>query len=69
MGGSVTFVSESNLEALPNSRLHADGRAVNVVDYHPEMPVANKIRFIVKHPAGVSKRLQVFVEFYKEISA
>jgi hypothetical protein len=62
MGGSICFVNCVNLEQA-GSVFEIDGRATSVMPlnltYH-----TGKIRFIIKHPAGASKRFHVPLELY-----
>lgn len=66
-GLSIDFVSEVNLEAVTTQRVVSDGRAtqylsptiVGGVNQH-----TNRLRWIVKHPAGVQKRFQLYIETF-----
>lgn len=66
-GLAVDFVSEVNLEAVTTQKVNSDGRATQYlsptiaggVNYH-----TNRLRWIVKHPAGLQKRFQIFVETF-----
>lgn len=72
-GIAVDFVSEVNLEAVGEARVVSDGRATQylsptlvrdgngnvVANYY-----TNRLRWIFKHPAGVQKRFQIFVETF-----
>ena len=63
-GGSIDFVSKVNLECVSTSRVTSDGRACSTLKYDPVYHT-NKIRFIFDHPAGASKRFQVYLELFK----
>jgi hypothetical protein len=63
-GGNIDYVNEANLEMLTNNQVTMDGRASAVVKYDPVYH-SGKLLFIIKHPAGVSKRFQVFVEHFR----
>jgi hypothetical protein len=62
MGGNVNFVNCVNLEAF-DGILDIDGRATTYMTYNATYHT-NKIRFVFKHPAGVSKRFQIFLELF-----
>lgn len=63
--GSVDFVPEVNLEAVSTQRVVSDGRAISYLAYnYAGYPHTNKIRFVVKHPAGLSKRFQIYIEHF-----
>jgi hypothetical protein len=63
--GSVDFVPEVNLEAVRTGRVISDGRAISYLAYnYYGYPHTNKIRFIVKHPAGEAKRFQIYLEHF-----
>lgn len=63
--GSIPFVSDVNLEAVPGGRVSVDGRAVQLMAYnHGGAPHTNLLRFIWKHPAGAAKRFQVHIDHY-----
>ena len=61
-GGSIPFVSAVNLEAF-SGLLDIDGRATTFLTYNATYHT-NKIRFVFYHPAGASKRFQIFVETF-----
>lgn len=63
-GGSVDFLTETNFEACPQF-ITFDGRATTLLEYHPEMPILNKLRLLIKHPAGASKRFQLFLDTFR----
>ena len=63
--GQVDFVNEANLEAVTNQRVVSDGRAVSFMPYNFDgMPHTNRMRFIVKHPAGAQQRFQIYIETF-----
>lgn len=62
--GSLDYISEVNLEAVTTARVDSDGRAISYLPYNYGGYPTNKLRFIIKHPAGVQKRLQVYVEHF-----
>ena len=51
-GGCIDFVSEVDLAALQDRRLTTDGRASTTIKYDPVYH-SGKLRFIIRHPAGV----------------
>ena len=67
-GMAIDYVSELNLEAVSSNRIRSDGRAtsglaptvVNGINYH-----TNRLRWIVLHPAGVAKRMQIYLETFQ----
>lgn len=64
-GGQVPYISEINLEAVTTSKVTSDGRAISYLAYnYGGAPHTNRLRFIVKHPAGAQKRFQLYVEHY-----
>lgn len=64
-GGSVDYISETNLEAVTTQQMNSDGRAISFMAYnYGGAPHTNKMRFVLKHPAGASKRFQFYVEHY-----
>lgn len=63
-GGSIDYVNEVNLEMLSDSKVSMDGRASAPVPYDPTYH-SGKLLFVVRHPAGSSKRFQVFLECFK----
>ena len=64
-GGSIAYLTETNLEAIAASgRFHSDGRAVSYLPYNYGGYPTNKLRFIIKHPAGASLRFQLYIEHF-----
>jgi len=63
-GGSIDLINEVNLEADRDGILTLDGRGVLGLAYSETLHT-NKIRFIFKHPAGVSERLQLLFEIFR----
>ena len=63
--GSIDFISEVNIEAVTSGRVMSDGRAVSFMPYqYAGMPHTNKLRFIIRHPAGAKKRFQLYIEHF-----
>jgi hypothetical protein len=63
--GSIDYISEVNLEAISTQRVVSDGRAVSFLPYNlGGAPHTNKLRFILKHPAGAKQRFQILVEHF-----
>jgi hypothetical protein len=62
LGGSVDFVNNVNLEAF-DGILDIDGRATTYLTYSAAYHT-NKVRFIFRHPAGDSRRFQIFLELF-----
>jgi len=62
--GCIDLKNEVNLEALRDGRLRLDGRGVLGLNYDAVYHT-NKIRFIFKHPAGVSYRFQLYFEIFR----
>ena len=64
MGGSIDFINEVNLELCHTNRIDTDGRATTYMapdaTYH-----TNKIRFILRHPAGVEQPFQIYLETFR----
>lgn len=63
-GGSIDFVSETNLELVDDTHLNMDGRGTTLVRYDPVYHTG-KIRFIFKHQAGALNRHQIFLETFR----
>lgn len=64
-GGSIDYISEVNIEAITTQKITSDGVAVSYLQYQAGgAPNTNKLRFIIKHPAGQQKRFQVYIEHY-----
>lgn len=61
-GGSISHANCVNLECL-DGVMDLDGRAATDLTYNA-LYHSNKIRVTVFHPAGVSKRFQVFMELF-----
>lgn len=61
-GGNVNFVNCANLEAFDGT-LDIDGRATTYMTYNADYHTG-KIRFLFRHPAGASKRFQIFLELF-----
>lgn len=64
MYGSVPYISEVNLEAITAQRVVSDGKAISYLPYKYAGYPTNKLRFIVKHPAGAQARFQMYVEHF-----
>lgn len=65
MFGSIDYISETCIEALANNRIESDGRAISYMPYrYGGIPGTNKLRFIIKHPAGQAKRFQFHIDHY-----
>lgn len=64
MYGSVPYISEINLEAITAQRVTSDGRAISYLPYNYAGYPTNKLRFIVKHPAGAQSRFQLYLEHF-----
>jgi len=63
--GQIDFISEVNIEAVTSARVTSDGRAVSFLPYnYGGMPHTNLLRFIIRHPVGVKKRFQLFIEHF-----
>jgi hypothetical protein len=64
--GSVPFINEVNLEAVTTQKVVSDGRAISYMAYnYAGYPHTNKMRVIVKHPAGAQKRFQLLLEHFR----
>jgi hypothetical protein len=65
MFGSIDFISEVNIEAVTTSRVTSDGRAISFLPYqYGGVPHTNRLRFTIKHPAGIKKRFQLYIEHF-----
>lgn len=65
--GSVSYISEVNVEAITDTRIISDGRAVSYLPYnYGGYPHTNRLRFVFKHPSGLnnSKRFQIYLEHF-----
>lgn len=63
--GQIDFISEVNLEAVSASRVTSDGRAVSYMPYnYGGNPYTNRLRFTIKHPVGIKKRFQIYIEHF-----
>lgn len=63
-GGNIDYLNETNLEIINTGRITMDGRASAVVKYDAQYH-SGKLIFIFKHPAGASKRFQMFLETFR----
>jgi hypothetical protein len=64
--GSVPFINEVNLEAVASQRVVSNGRAISYLPYnYGGYPHTNTLRFVIKHPAGVQKRIQLYIEHFR----
>lgn len=63
-GGSIPFISEINLETNLDHKIIVDATYVIDLSYNGTYHTS-KIRFNVKHPVGVSKRFQIFIEIFR----
>jgi len=63
-GGCIDFISEADLGALQDKRIVTDGRSSALIKYDPTYH-SGKIRIIIKHPAGVQKDFQFFMETFR----
>lgn len=64
MYGSVPYISEVNIEAITTQRVMSDGRAISYLPYNYGGYPTNKLRFIIKHPAGAQQRFQIYLEHF-----
>lgn len=62
--GSVPYISEINLESVPAQRITSNGRAISYLPYKYGGYPTNKLRFIIKHPAGAKARFQLYMEHF-----
>jgi hypothetical protein len=63
--GQIDFISEVNIEAVTAARVTSDGRAISYLPYnHGGMPHTNLLRFVIRHPVGVKKRFQLYIEHF-----
>jgi hypothetical protein len=63
--GSIPFINDVNVEAITTQQVQADGRAISYMPYCLNgIPGTNKLRFTIKHPAGVRQRFQLLIEHY-----
>lgn len=64
-GGSLVYLTETNLEAVTRTHVDLDGRATSYMAYNfGGAPHTNRIRFIFKHPAGAQKRFQIQIDHF-----
>ena len=65
-GGSRVMAENLNLLFLyPGNMFAVDGRASKLLTYNPTYH-SSKLRFIIWHAAGISERLMIDVEHYKQ---
>ena len=62
--GSVPYISEVNLEAVTSGQINSNGRAISYLPYKYGGYPTNKLRFIIKHPAGAQERFQLYMEHF-----
>jgi hypothetical protein len=62
-GGSVQFVTGTNLEAVYTQKVVSDGRATQYLTYNATYHT-NKLRWITLHPTGTNDRFQIYVETF-----
>jgi hypothetical protein len=62
-GGSVPFIGQVDLALVRESRVISDGRGTQYMVYNAQYHTS-KIRYIIRHPAGASEWLQIFVETF-----
>lgn len=63
VGGSVDFCTEVDLELSPEV-VTIDGKATTFMAYDPYLHT-NKLRFMVRHPEGVSRGFQFFIDTFR----
>lgn len=64
MYGSISYISEVNIEAVQTSRIVTDGRSTSFLPYKLYGYPTNKIRFYIKHPPGAQQRFQIYLELF-----
>lgn len=62
-GGSVQFVTGTNLEAVYTRKVVSDGRATQYLTYNSTYHT-NKLRWTILHPVGSNPRFQIYVETF-----
>lgn len=64
LGGSIPFVTPTNLELTYTAKVVSDGRAVQYLSPHPTYHT-NKLRWTLKHPTGHHALFQIYVETFR----
>jgi hypothetical protein len=65
-GGFKVFSHGRNLRLMSCSApIKVDGRVSKHVEYVPEVPYANKIQLLMRHPAGFKHELLICLEIFK----
>jgi hypothetical protein len=63
-GGSIPFVYEVDIALVPSGQQRIESEAGAVQYLKPSAYHTNKLRWIIKHPAGGTEWLQIFVRTY-----
>jgi hypothetical protein len=67
-GGSLEFLANPRIKWNRNSKIECNSELDPAdVTYYPSMPVANKIRFIFKHPVGAQVEFQIHLNLYIDV--
>jgi len=63
-GGSIPFVYEVDVALVPSGQQRIESDACAVSYLKPSAYLTNKLRWIIKHPAGAQQWFQIFVRTF-----